>query len=84
MLKQSFKGVVINVLVDVEGCENIKRMAKVNVPRNGCVAFKDWKEVHGMDDTVNIDYRHDPVPIVIGIWLNDPHPIVWISLVKQF
>ena len=73
---------VVNVLVNIEGCENIKSVAKVHLPRNGRVTPEDWEEVCGAHDTVNMDHGHDSVAIAIGIRLDDPHPIVRIGFVE--
>ena len=48
-LEHNFKSMVVNVLVDVEGCEDVERMAEVDFPRNGCITLEDWEKVSGAD-----------------------------------
>ena len=74
---------VVDVLVNIEGCENIKSVAKVHVPRNGRVTSEDREEVCGAHDTVNMDHGHDSVAVIIDIRLDDPHPVVWIGLIER-
>ena len=52
---------VVDVLVNVEQGKNVEGVAKVDVSRNGCIAFEDWKEVCGTDCGVDVDHRRGPV-----------------------
>ena len=79
---KGLKGVVINILVNIEGCENVERVAKVNIPRDGCITSEDREKVRATNYTVDMDHRHDAVPGPIDIRLDNPHPVVWVGLVE--
>ena len=37
MLRKSLKRMIINVLVEIKGCENVECVAKVNISWNSCI-----------------------------------------------
>ena len=73
---------VINILINIKGFEDIECVAKIYAPGNGHITAEDQEEVRGTDDRVNMDHRHNSVSIVIDIGLDGPHPIVGIGPVK--
>ena len=81
-LEHSLEGVVIDVLVYVECCEGVERMAKVDLPRNSYIPTEDREKVSGTDYRVHMYDRHDPILIVINIGFNDPHAVVGVRVVE--
>ena len=57
-------------------------MRKVDLPWDYCIVSKDWEKVCSMDYQVQMDERHDPVPIAIEIGFNNPHTIVRIRIIE--
>ena len=39
-LENSFKSMVVNVFVDIEGYEDVECTAEVDFPRNGCITLE--------------------------------------------
>jgi len=52
---------VVNVLVHIESYEDIKSVAKVDLPWNKHITSKNWEKVCGMDYWIQMNNRHDPV-----------------------
>ena len=73
---------VVNILIHIECCEDVKCVAEVYLSRNSDIAVKDREKVYGMDNGVDMNNRHNLVTIVIEVRLNSPHAIVWVGLVK--
>jgi len=72
------------VLANIEGRENVKRVAKVNFPWNSCITSEDREQVRGTDHGVHMDDGHDPIPIAIEIRLDDPHAVVGVGVFERF
>ena len=83
-LEYGFKGVVVNILVYIEGCENVERVAEVYLSRNNCVASEDGEKVCSADDGVHIDNGHDAICVAIEIGLYNPHTVVGVGVVEGF
>lgn len=75
---------VVNVLVYIEGREDVKCVAKVNLPWNNHVASEDWEKVSTTDYEVHMFNRHDPILGSIEIGFNNPHTIVGVRVVEGF
>lgn len=75
---------VVNILVYIEGSENVKRVAEVSFPWDSCVAPEDWEKVCSTNYGVNMDHRHNPIPVNIKIRFNDPHAVVGVWVVEGF
>ena len=75
---------IVNELINIKGRKNVKRMAKVDVSRNGRIAVEDWEEVRPADYGVDMDHRHDSVPIAVDVRLDGPHPVVRVRVIKRF
>ena len=83
-LEHGFKCVVIDILVYIEGSENIKRVAEVNFPWNNCIASENWEEVCGADYRVHMYNGHDPICVAIEVRFNDPHTVVGVRVIEGF
>lgn len=55
MLEQGFEGMVINILIYIEGLEYIERMAEVNFSWDRGVTSKDREQVHSTDYGIDVD-----------------------------
>jgi len=75
---------IVNVLVYIVGRKDVKRVAKVNFPRNDSIAFENRKKVCGTKYGVHMDNGHDPVSITVNIRLDNPHTIVGVRVIKRF
>lgn len=75
---------VVNVLVYIEGRKDVKGVAKVDLPWNGCIAFEDREEVGSADHGVYMYNGHDPISVDVMIRFNDPHTIIRVRVVKRF
>ena len=53
-LEYSFECVVVNILVYIESCKDVKCMAEVNLSWNRYVASKDWEKVGTTDYRVHM------------------------------
>ena len=73
---------VVNILIHVECCEDVKCVAEVYLSRNSDIAAKDREKVYGADNGVDVNDRHNPVTIVVEVRLNYPHAVVGVGLVK--
>ena len=82
MLKQSFEGMVVDVLVHIERCEDVKSMAEIYFPRNGYITSEDWEKVCGADDGVNVDDRHNLIFVAVEVGLDNPHAVVGVGVIK--
>ena len=83
-LEQSLEGMVIDVLVYVECCEDVERMAKVDLPRNSYISSEDWEKVSGTDYRVHMYDRHDPRLVVTNIRFDNPHAVVGVGVIEGF
>ena len=80
-LGQSFKSVVIYILIEVEGIEYVKRVGKVNFPRDGSLTLENRQKMRSTEDGINVHDGHNPIPVVIEVWFENPQAVVrvWIS-----
>ena len=78
MPKQGLEGMVVNILVHIECCEDVKRMTEIDFPWNDCITSEDWEKVCSTDD------GHDLIVIAVEIRLNYPHAIVGVGVIKGF
>ena len=74
---------IVNILIYIEGCKDIERVAEIHLPWNGYVTTEDGEKVSGPDNGVNVDNRHDSIPVSIETGLNDPHAIVGVRVIKS-
>jgi hypothetical protein len=68
--------VIVNILVKIEGFENVKRVGEVNLSWGGRPVLENRQQMDGADDRISVHNGHNPVSVVVVIWFNDPHPIV--------
>ena len=73
---------IVNILIHIERCEDIKCVAEVDFPWNRGVASKDWEEVRGADHQVHVNNGHRPV-LVVEIRLDDPHAGIRIRSIER-
>ena len=73
---------VVNILVHMECCEDVKHMTEIYFSQNDCVTSEDWEKVCGMDNGVDVDDGHNPIVITVEIGLNYPHAVVGVRVVK--
>ena len=73
---------VVNILVHIECCEDVKRMAEIDFPQNNCVTSEDWEKVCGTDNGVDVDDGYNLIVITVKIGLNYPHAVVGVGVVK--
>ena len=59
-------------------------MAKVDLSWDSGITSKDWDKMCSTDHGVDVNDPHDPIPITVEIWLDNPHAIVWVGAVKGF
>lgn len=83
-LEHGFESVVVDILVYVEGCEDIKRVAKVNLPQDGGIAPEDWEKMSGTDNGVDVHNRHDTVSAAIELGFDNPHAVVGVGVIEGF
>ena len=83
-LVHSFESVVIDVLVYVEGCKDVKCVAEVNLPWNGYITSKDREEVSSTDYRVHVYNGHNPILVVVEIGFDNPHAVVGVGVVERF
>lgn len=62
----------INILVYIEGCEDVEWVAEAYFPQNSCTNLEDREKVRSMDNGVNVSNQHDPVET----WLDNSCAIV--------
>ena len=82
ILKHGLESMIVNILVYIEGREDVEGVAKIYFSWDRCITPKDWKEVCSTDSRVNMDDGHDSVPIGVKIRLDNPHSIVWVRVIK--
>ena len=75
---------VVNIPVYVEGSKGVECVAIVNVPWNIRITSEDWEKVHSTNNGINMNNRHDAVPVVVKIRFNNPHTIVRVWVVVGF
>ena len=80
MLEHSLERVVIDVLVYIERCEDIKCVAKVYLPWNGRINLEDREKMCGANNGIDVNNRHDLVIVAVKIWFNNPHFIVGVRV----
>lgn len=73
---------IINILIHIESCKDIKRVTEVYLSRNSCVTSENWEKVCGTYHGVNVDNGHDPILALIEIGLDDPHPVVRVGVIE--
>ena len=81
-LEQSFKSMVIDILVHIESREDVECLTEVNLPRNNRITFEDWEKVCRTNYRVHIDNGHDPITVAIEIGLDNPHAVVGVGIVE--
>ena len=75
---------VVDILIYIEGCKDVKCMTEVCLLRNGHITPEDREEVCGMNYGVNVDNGHHPISIGIEIGFNNPHAIVRVGVTEGF
>jgi len=75
---------IVNVLIYIEGREDVECVAKVNFPWNSCIACEDWEKVSATDHRVYMHNRHDPIFVAIKIGFDNPHTVVRVRVVEGF
>ena len=83
-LEHGLESVIIDILIYIEGREDVERVRKVNFPWDSRITCKDWEEVSGAYDRVHMYNGHDPVPVAVEIGFDNPHTVVRVGAVKGF
>lgn len=73
---------VINILVHIESCKDIERVAEIYLSRNSGVTPEHWEKVRGTYHRVNMNDGHDPISVLVEIGLDNPHPAVRVGVVE--
>lgn len=80
--EHGFESVVVDVLIDIERFKHVQRMAKVYIPRGGCITYENGEKMRSTDYRVDVNDGHDPVPVGVKFGLNDPHAVVRVRVVE--
>jgi len=70
--------VVIYILIQVEGPEDVKRVGEVDFPWDRSSVLENRQQMCGADDGINVHDGHDPVAVVVVVRLENPQVVVWV------
>lgn len=59
-------------------------MTEVYLPWNGGIDSEDWEKVCATNYGVNMNDRHDPIPVGVEIRFDNPHAVVRVWVIERF